>query len=78
MINDLFDQVKEAHFKAHPEWKWCSRERKKSGTIAEKLKQRNSTSSRHLSSTDDILDDAITGKDNNANIIIYNYGLFTQ
>lgn len=22
-------QVKEAHFRAHPDWKWCSRERKK-------------------------------------------------
>ncbi|XP_071844026.1 uncharacterized protein [Apostichopus japonicus] len=25
-------QVKEAHYKAHPDWKWCSRERKKSGS----------------------------------------------
>ena len=23
-------QVKDAHFKQHPEWKWCSRDRKKS------------------------------------------------
>ncbi|XP_052060621.1 protein capicua homolog isoform X1 [Mytilus californianus] len=42
--HDLAYQVKEAHFKAHPDWKWCSRERKKSSTIAEKLKQRSSTS----------------------------------
>uniref|UniRef100_A0A1I7ZJA0 HMG box domain-containing protein n=1 Tax=Steinernema glaseri TaxID=37863 RepID=A0A1I7ZJA0_9BILA len=28
--HDLASQVKEAHFKAHPEWKWSSRERKKS------------------------------------------------
>ncbi|XP_071959061.1 protein capicua homolog isoform X2 [Antedon mediterranea] len=28
---DLASQVKEAHFKAHPDWKWCNRERKKSG-----------------------------------------------
>lgn len=27
-------QVKEAHYKAHPDWKWCSRERKKSGSSA--------------------------------------------
>jgi hypothetical protein len=47
--------VKEAHFKAHPDWKWCSRDRKKSGTIADKLKQR--TSSQRLSSADDILED---------------------
>ncbi|XP_032820584.2 protein capicua homolog [Petromyzon marinus] len=28
--HDLASQVKEAHFKAHPDWKWCSKERKKS------------------------------------------------
>ena len=28
--HDLAFQVKEAHFKAHPEWRWCSKERKKS------------------------------------------------
>jgi hypothetical protein len=26
--NNLELQVKDAHFKAHPEWKWCSKERK--------------------------------------------------
>lgn len=26
----LASEVKEAHFKAHPEWKWCSKDRKKS------------------------------------------------
>lgn len=46
-------QVKEAHFKAHPDWKWCSKERKKSNTIAEKLKQRSS----RLSSTDETMED---------------------
>ena len=25
-------QVKEAHFKAHPDWKWCNKDRKKSGS----------------------------------------------
>lgn len=24
--------MKEAHFKAHPEWKWCSKDRKKSSS----------------------------------------------
>lgn len=24
--------MKEAHFKAHPDWKWCSKDRKKSTT----------------------------------------------
>ena len=28
--HELAYQVKEAHFKAHPEWKWCSKERRKS------------------------------------------------
>lgn len=26
----LASEVKEAHFKAHPEWKWCSKDRRKS------------------------------------------------
>lgn len=30
--HDLANQVKEAHFKAHPEWKWCAKERRKSST----------------------------------------------
>jgi len=30
--HELANQVKEAHFKAHPEWKWCSKERRKSST----------------------------------------------
>lgn len=24
--------MKEAHFKAHPEWKWCSKDRRKSSS----------------------------------------------
>lgn len=30
--HDLANQVKEAHFKAHPEWRWCSKERRKSSS----------------------------------------------
>ncbi|XP_023931096.1 protein capicua homolog [Lingula anatina] len=30
--HDLAFQVKEAHFKAHPDWKWCSKDRKKSNS----------------------------------------------
>uniref|UniRef100_H3CCY6 Protein capicua homolog n=1 Tax=Tetraodon nigroviridis TaxID=99883 RepID=H3CCY6_TETNG len=30
--HDLAFQVKEAHFKAHPDWKWCNKERKKSSS----------------------------------------------
>ncbi|XP_024086478.1 putative transcription factor capicua isoform X2 [Cimex lectularius] len=30
--HDLASEVKEAHFKAHPEWKWCSKDRRKSST----------------------------------------------
>ncbi|XP_067093832.1 protein capicua homolog isoform X2 [Osmerus mordax] len=30
--HDLAFQVKEAHFKAHPDWKWCNKDRKKAGT----------------------------------------------
>ena len=28
--HDLASEVKEAHFKAHPDWKWCSKDKKKS------------------------------------------------
>lgn len=28
----LCSQVKEAHFKAHPDWKWCNKDRKKSSS----------------------------------------------
>ncbi|GAB1603243.1 protein capicua homolog isoform X1 [Argonauta hians] len=56
--HDLAFQVKEAHFKAHPDWKWCSKDRKKSNTIAATLKQRNS---RRLSSSEDIPDDSAEG-----------------
>lgn len=31
-------QVKEAHFKAHPEWKWCNKDRRKSSTGSSKMK----------------------------------------
>ena len=65
----LIWQVKEAHFKAHPDWKWCSRDRKKSGTIADKLKQR--TGSQRLSSTDDVLED--TGMSNITGSISWKY-----
>lgn len=30
--HDLANQVKEAHFRAHPEWKWCAKERRKSSS----------------------------------------------
>ncbi|KAG9470590.1 hypothetical protein GDO78_017258 [Eleutherodactylus coqui] len=30
--HDLAFQVKEAHFKAHPDWKWCNKDRKKSNS----------------------------------------------
>ncbi|CAB1450640.1 unnamed protein product [Pleuronectes platessa] len=30
--HDLAFQVKEAHFKAHPDWKWCNKDRKKSSS----------------------------------------------
>ena len=43
----LFSKVKDAHFKAHPDWKWCSRDRKKS------------TSARTKTDRTSISDDAI-------------------
>jgi hypothetical protein len=33
-VNSSAFQVKEAHFKAHPDWKWCSKDRRKSGSTS--------------------------------------------
>ncbi|CAG9759331.1 unnamed protein product [Ceutorhynchus assimilis] len=30
--HELATEVKEAHFRAHPEWKWCNKDRRKSST----------------------------------------------
>ncbi|XP_059163863.1 protein capicua homolog isoform X3 [Physella acuta] len=49
--HDLAARVKEAHFKAHPDWKWCSKDRKRSGTIAATLNKQHDS---RLSSTEDI------------------------
>lgn len=32
--HDLASEVKEAHFKAHPDWKWCSKDRRKSSAAS--------------------------------------------
>uniref|UniRef100_T1J6P3 HMG box domain-containing protein n=1 Tax=Strigamia maritima TaxID=126957 RepID=T1J6P3_STRMM len=47
--HDLAFQVKEAHFKAHPDWKWCSRDRKKSSTSSSQTKDNR----QRFSSTDE-------------------------
>lgn len=31
-LSFTLSQVKEAHFKAHPDWKWCNKDRKKSSS----------------------------------------------
>lgn len=49
--HDLATQVKEAHFRAHPDWKWCSRERRKS---ASGIKKDGETSQDDISSNNDI------------------------
>jgi capicua transcriptional repressor len=35
--HELASEVKEAHFKAHPEWKWCSKDRRKSSSSKDGL-----------------------------------------
>lgn len=32
ILSFSLSQVKEAHFKAHPDWKWCNKDRKKSSS----------------------------------------------
>ena len=29
---EIYPQIKEHHYKAHPDWKWCSKDRRKSST----------------------------------------------
>ncbi|XP_033125250.1 protein capicua homolog [Anneissia japonica] len=54
---DLASQVKEAHFKAHPDWKWCNRERKKSGGEGRKEGDRKLFISDMASTSDSVMDD---------------------
>ncbi|CAB3360101.1 Hypothetical predicted protein [Cloeon dipterum] len=37
--HELASEVKEAHFKAHPEWKWCSKDKRKSSSGKNDLSQ---------------------------------------
>lgn len=39
--HELASEVKEAHFKAHPEWKWCSKDRRKSSSSTKDSRERN-------------------------------------
>lgn len=43
--HNLATQVKEAHFKAHPDWKWCSKDRRKSSTTSFKGEPRGKLNS---------------------------------
>lgn len=43
--HDLASEVKEAHFKAHPDWKWCSKDRRKSSTSLKMNEMRGKLSS---------------------------------
>lgn len=38
--HDLASAVKDAHFKAHPEWKWCSKDRRKSSSSTKDARDR--------------------------------------
>lgn len=57
-------QVKEAHFRAHPEWKWSTRERNKGGLSG--VAQRCSTAA----SDDGSIDEDITEKIYQGRVIV--------
>ena len=42
-------QVKETHFKVHPEWKWCSKERRKSAGGTRKCRRQTASVSEAIS-----------------------------
>jgi hypothetical protein len=48
--------VKDAHFKKHPDWKWCSKERKKS-----KSGNKCKSEAEQLSSSEEGLDTSVPG-----------------
>lgn len=56
--NELASSYKDAHFKLHPEWKWCSKDRRKSTTAT------NNTSAGVTSSTSGILSTITNANDN--------------
>ncbi|XP_031431538.1 protein capicua homolog isoform X2 [Clupea harengus] len=49
--HDLAFQVKEAHFKAHPDWKWCNKDRKKSSSDGRGLAGAKDIRERSMSET---------------------------
>ncbi|XP_028401750.1 protein capicua homolog [Dendronephthya gigantea] len=57
---DLAHQVKEAHYRKHPEWKWCNKEKKK---IARKGERRSSITEELLTEGGEI-DLELTGRPN--------------
>ncbi|VDK61798.1 unnamed protein product [Onchocerca ochengi] len=59
--HDLATQVKEAHFRAHPDWKWCSRERKKT-TNNIRLETEIHNAMSDLDISDQIASECIDGK----------------
>ncbi|VDK87136.1 unnamed protein product [Litomosoides sigmodontis] len=59
--HDLATQVKEAHFRAHPDWKWCSREKKKA-TNGIRLETEIHNAISDLDISDQMASDCIDGK----------------
>uniref|UniRef100_A0A8C4ZZI8 Capicua transcriptional repressor b n=1 Tax=Gadus morhua TaxID=8049 RepID=A0A8C4ZZI8_GADMO len=49
--HDLAFQVKEAHFKAHPDWKWCNKDRKKSSSEGRGIPSGKDARERSMSET---------------------------
>lgn len=47
--HELASEVKEAHFRAYPEWKWCSKDRRKSSGSGKDIRGRQDS----LDGTDD-------------------------
>lgn len=58
--NELASSYKDAHFKLHPEWKWCSKDRRKSSSSG---KGANNNSTNASSSDSKQRNDSIDGSD---------------
>ncbi|XP_026477343.1 uncharacterized protein LOC113383295 isoform X3 [Ctenocephalides felis] len=57
--HELASEVKEAHFKAHPEWKWCSKDRRKSSTSSATATNRDAIARGKIGSTSGEIDNEL-------------------
>lgn len=61
--NELASSYKDAHFKLHPEWKWCSKDRRKSSSSSKTGFIPSATSTSGSNDVNKLRNDSIDGSD---------------